>query len=59
MRILLENTVFPMIYVMRLLESYPYIYGGESAIPMEFPTDSSFVSLSLYCELFFGIVKVE
>ena len=36
-----------------------YIFGGELGKSMKFPTDSSFVRLSLYCEFFFGIVKVE
>ena len=59
MSILLESYVFPMMYLMRLLESHLYIYGGESVKSMKFLTDSSSVSLSLYHEFFFGTVKVE
>ena len=52
-------TVFPMMYLMRLLESHPYIYDGELAKSMKLLTDSSSVSLSLYLEFFFGTVKME
>ena len=59
MRILPENIVFSMMYLMRLLESHPYIYDGELAKSMKFPTNCSSVSLSLFREFFFGTVKVE
>ena len=59
MRILPKNTVFFMKYLIRLLESHPYIYGGESVKSKKFPTDSSSISLFLYHEFYFGSVKVE
>ena len=36
-----------------------YIYDGELAKYMKFPTDCSSVSLTLYREFFFETVKVE
>ena len=54
-----ENTVFLMMYLMRLLESHPYIYGGELVKSIKSSTDSSSVSLSVYHEFFSRTVRVE
>ena len=58
MRVLPENTAFLVMYSMRLLKFFPYIYGDEYAKLMKISTVSS-ISLSPYCEFFFGTVKVE
>ena len=41
-RMLLENTVFPMMYLMLLLGSHPYIYDGEFSEIYEIPNGFHF-----------------